>query len=177
MDKVELKDVLCEIPDADEIQNIHVCLFSWQMPHLHFPWDSEITGPYSNQLALLYIEVKKQPLSGELLEQDLSSRISHHIYRSSYCLLTSSSNLSCTIQAGEQMVKHLSLPNPKQKFIFPTGITVNESATAASEGICGYCSQMGRKEILKSWCSGGMYMWRVIVLHKWCYEQEPLPQR
>lgn len=28
MDKVELKDILCEIPGADEIQNIHVCLFS-----------------------------------------------------------------------------------------------------------------------------------------------------
>lgn len=71
MDKAELKEVPCEIPGADEIQNIHVYLFSWQMPQLHFPWDSETTEPYSNQLVLPYKEVKKRPLSGELLEQNL----------------------------------------------------------------------------------------------------------
>lgn len=42
------------------------------MPQLHFPWESETTESYSNQLVLLYTEVKKQPLSGELLEQNLS---------------------------------------------------------------------------------------------------------
>lgn len=46
-----------------------VC-FPYQMPQLHFPWESETTESYSNQLVLLYTEVKKQPLSGELLEQN-----------------------------------------------------------------------------------------------------------
>lgn len=70
MDKVELKDILCEIPGADEIQNIHVCLFSLSNASINFPWESETTESYSNQLVLLYTEVKKQPLSGELLEQN-----------------------------------------------------------------------------------------------------------
>lgn len=78
--------------------------------------------------------------------------------------------LSISVQAkGEQMAKYLSPLNPKQKFLFPAG--------HHSEQIC-HCSiwrhpwllLLNGEEILNAWVLLGMYMWKVWVLHKWCYE-------